>query len=341
MDKEDRSDFFRAKCDYYQKYVELSLVICTAVSLLFLLPEAIINGSVMPTLVPRLSAPVFLLVYLIGISVTTKRNVIILLDFIMAHALVLVTVWTLYNLENRSYITEGIMVMNVIFLIAAFAARPSELVVSSVIYILEIIISHRLIGYADLHILLILEVVCTLGVVYSHQVLTLYFLDHYRVQQRLELAMITDPLTQVYNRHLLEKIVKRNALKDVDGPTSFAMLDIDNFKTINDTNGHYTGDLTLLYVGQKLARETHDNDYVIRYGGEEFVIIFKNCDVNNACARMEQFRRDIEQAKDTPVPFTVSVGVSRYTGDYSKSIQNVDAALYKAKNTGRNKVVVI
>ena len=56
---------------------------------------------------------------------------------------------------------------------------------------------------------------------------------------------------------------------------------------------------------------------------------------------MEQFRRDIEQAKDTPVPFTVTVGVSRYTGDYSKSIQNVDAALYKAKNSGRNKVVVI
>ena len=56
---------------------------------------------------------------------------------------------------------------------------------------------------------------------------------------------------------------------------------------------------------------------------------------------MEQFRRDIEAATDTPVPFTVSVGVSKYTGDFAKSIQNVDSALYKAKNTGRNKVVVV
>ncbi len=56
---------------------------------------------------------------------------------------------------------------------------------------------------------------------------------------------------------------------------------------------------------------------------------------------MEQFRRDIETATDTPVPFTVSIGVSRYTGDFTRSIRNVDAALYKAKNTGRNKVVVV
>ncbi len=56
---------------------------------------------------------------------------------------------------------------------------------------------------------------------------------------------------------------------------------------------------------------------------------------------MEQFRRDIESAKDIPVKFTVSVGVSRYNGDYTKTLQNVDAALYKAKNAGRNKVVVV
>ena len=153
--------------------------------------------------------------------------------------------------------------------------------------------------------------------------------------------MVTDPLTQVYNRHLLERIVTKNALKDIDGPVAIAMLDIDYFKQVNDEHGHYTGDLTLLYMGQKLAKGTHEDDYVIRYGGEEFVIILKNCDVNNACARMEQFRQDIENAKDTPVPFTISVGVSRYNGDFSKSIQNVDNALYKAKNTGRNKVVVV
>ena len=63
--------------------------------------------------------------------------------------------------------------------------------------------------------------------------------------------------------------------------------------------------------------------------------------MSNACARMEQFRKDIENAKDAPIPFTVSIGVSPYTGDYTKTLQNVDEALYKAKNTGKNKVVTV
>ena len=118
------------------------------------------------------------------------------------------------------------------------------------------------------------------------------------------------------------------------------MLDIDDFKKINDERGHYTGDLTLYYIGQKLSREVHGDDYVIRYGGEEFVIILRNCDLDNAFARMEQIRTEIETAKDTPVPFTVSIGIAGYTGDYTDTLIKVDQALYKAKNTGKNKVVV-
>ena len=75
--------------------------------------------------------------------------------------------------------------------------------------------------------------------------------------------MVTDPLTQVYNRHLLEKIVTKNALIDAKEPVTIAMLDIDFFKQVNDEHGHYTGDLTLLYMGQMLSKQTHEDDYVI------------------------------------------------------------------------------
>ncbi len=343
MDKDERADFYQSKCDYYQKYVELTLVACSFVSVGFLFFDYLINGTILPTLIPRLSIVFFLVAYIFAIHFFRERSAIVFMDYMVGHSYMLITIWSIYYLSTNEYSAEGIMMLNLIWMVIGFVSKPREVLLSTLVFFAEILISHSFIHYQNLEIIIALVFPSAIGVVLSHCLLMLYYLDHYRIRQKLELAMVTDPLTQVYNRHLLEKIVSRNTLKDVaqGEPIAVAMLDIDYFKKINDENGHYTGDLTLLYIGQKLSNETHDNDYVIRYGGEEFVIIFRNCDVNNACARMEQFRIDIENAKDTPVPFTISVGVSRYNGDYSKTIQNVDTALYKAKNAGRNRVVVV
>ncbi len=343
MNKDELADFYQSKCDYYQKYVELSLIAGAISSICFIFSDYLLNGSFIPTLLPRLSIILFVIVFFVVTQFFRGRTVTVNMDYFLGHGMVIATIISIYFLDNRIHASEGFIIMNLIWLTIGFVSKPSEVVLSSLVFLAEIAISHSFNHYTNLDIIFALEIPAACAVIASHCLLMLYYLDHYRMQQKLELAMVTDPLTQVYNRHLLEKIVARNSLKDVkEGePIAIAMLDIDFFKKINDDNGHYTGDLTLLYIGQKLSNETHGDDYVIRYGGEEFVIILRNCDVNNACARMEQFRRDIENAEDTPVKFTVSIGVSRYTGDYSKSLQNVDAALYKAKNTGRNKVVVV
>ncbi|WP_029232510.1 GGDEF domain-containing protein [Butyrivibrio sp. VCB2006] len=341
MDNEDRQDFYQSKCDYYQNYVEISLVAGVLISITYIISDYLLNGSFLPTLIPRFSVLPALAVFLIVTRFFKGRKMSVFMDFLLAHCIVLATIWAIYHLEDKIHASEGFIIMNIVFMTVGFVARPRETFFSSLIFIAEILISNSFNHYSNLDIILALQIPLMVAVFISHGLLMLFYLDHYRTRQELELAMVTDPLTQVYNRHLLEKIVTKNALKDVDGPVAIAMLDIDYFKQVNDEHGHYTGDLTLLYMGQKLAKGTHEDDYVIRYGGEEFIIILKNCDVNNACARMEQFRQDIENAKDTPVPFTISVGVSRYNGDFSKSIQNVDNALYKAKNGGRNRVVVV
>lgn len=341
MDDEDRADFYKSKCDYYQNYVGISLVAGVLASITYIVSDYLLNGSFLPTLIPRFSVLFALAFFFVITHFFKRREIVVFMDFLLAHCIVLATIWAIYHLDDRIHASEGFIIMNVMFMTVGFAARPRETFLSSVVFILEILISNTFNHYSNLDIILALQLPLMVAVFVSHALLMLFYLDHYRTRQELELAMITDPLTQVYNRHLLEKIITKNALKDIAGPVAIAMLDIDHFKQVNDEHGHYTGDLTLLYIGQKLAKGTHEDDYVIRYGGEEFIIILKNCDVNNACARMEQFRRDIESATDTPVPFTISVGVSRYTGDFSKSIQNVDHALYKAKNTGRNKVVVV
>ena len=341
MNEDDLDDFYQSKCDYYQNYVAISLVVGAFFSITYIYSEYLLNGSFMPTLIPRFSILIALAIFLVLINFVKNRKITVFMDFALAHCIVLATMWSIYHLDIKVHASEGFIIMNVVFLTVGFVARPRHTFLSSVIFVLEILLTDTFNHYPNLDIIISLQIPVGLAVLSSHILLTLYYLDHYRVGQKLELAMVTDPLTQVYNRHLLEKIVTKNALIDAKDPIAIAMLDIDFFKQVNDEHGHYTGDLTLLYIGKKLATETHDDDYVIRFGGEEFIIIFKNCDVNNACARMEKFRRDIESATDTPVPFTVSVGVSKYTGDFAKSIQNVDSALYKAKNSGRNKVVVV
>ncbi len=341
MTADDLNDFYQSKCDYYQNYVGISLAAGVFASIAYIISDYLLNGTFMPTLVPRFSVLIGLFIFLVVTHFNKSRGVTVFMDFFLTHCIILATIWSIYHLDNRIHASEGFIIMNVIFLTVGFVAKPSETLLSYVIFIAEVLISYSFNHYSNLDIILALQIPVGIAVYISHGLLMLFYLDHYRMRQKLELAMVTDPLTQVYNRHLLEKIITKNALKDIEGPVAIAMMDIDYFKQVNDEHGHYTGDLTLLYIGQKLAKGTHDDDYVIRYGGEEFVIILKNCDVNNACARMEQFRREIESATDTPVPITVSVGVSRYNGDFSKSIQNVDNALYKAKNSGRNKVVVV
>ena len=341
MNTDDLEDFYQAKCDYYQNYVGISLFVGVLISITYIFSDYMLNGDFVRTLIPRFSIIIPAIIFYIVTHLVKSRTVTLFMDYFLAHCIVLATIWAIYYLDIKTHASEGFVIMNLVFMTVGFAARNREICLSTIIFWLEIIISNSFNHYENLNIIMALEIPCGIAVICSHMLLMLFFLDHYRVQQKLELAMITDPLTQVYNRHLLEKIITQNALKEVNGPVAIAMMDIDYFKQINDDYGHYTGDLTLLYIGQKLSKGTHDNDYVIRYGGEEFVIILKNCDVNNACARMEQFRQEIEAATDAPVQFTVSVGVSRYTGDFSKSIQNVDNALYKAKNTGRNKVVVV
>ena len=341
MDKADLADFYKSKCTYYQDYVGISLLFGSIFSIAYLYSDYQLNGSYGPTLIPRLSVLVAVLIFILVTEFVDNTGVTIFMDYFLGHYIVIATIWAIYFLKIRLHASEGFIIMNLVFLTVGFVARPSQIIFSSLFFLGEILISHGFNHYENIDIIVSLEIPCALAVIASHLILTLFYLDHYRMQQKLELSMVTDPLTQVYNRHLLEKIVTKNALIGDSKEVAIAMLDIDFFKQVNDEHGHYTGDQTLLYIGQKLTAQTHDTDYVIRFGGEEFIIIFKDCDVNTACARMEQFRQDIEKATDSPVPITVSVGVSKYNGDFEKTIVNVDNALYKAKNTGRNRVVVV
>ncbi len=152
-----------------------------------------------------------------------------------------------------------------------------------------------------------------------------------------------DPLTEVYNRSYLELI--RTKLKKINGPAVFLMIDIDNFKDINDNFGHLVGDKVLKRLAHTLRKNVKITDEVIRYGGEEFLVIAYRCCLEEGEKLGERLRKKVEAMRFkalSKLKITVSVGVAIYEPkeDFLDTIQKADEAMYKAKKLGKNRVFV-
>ncbi len=169
------------------------------------------------------------------------------------------------------------------------------------------------------------------------------------LQTELKRQAIRDPLTNLYNRRYLEKFLDSEVTKASreKTPLSILMLDIDFFKVFNDTYGHRAGDAVLKNLAELLIKQTRtDGDIACRYGGEEFVIVLTNTSLKNAACRAEQFRTSFEAMRipvaEDELSATLSIGVAAFPehGVTGESILHIaDNALYKAKETGRNRVV--
>jgi diguanylate cyclase (GGDEF)-like protein len=164
------------------------------------------------------------------------------------------------------------------------------------------------------------------------------------IRSTYKLSM-TDQLTNLYNRHYLDKAFeyasKSRREKDSKG-LQLIMLDIDNFKRINDSYGHSIGDEILQSLAKILVNNTRPYDVVARQGGEEFEILLPECKLDTAIQIAERIRKQIENYDNIKHPrFTASLGVAEYSkGDTIKSLrQRADIAVYQAKAEGRNKVI--
>ena len=173
-------------------------------------------------------------------------------------------------------------------------------------------------------------------------------IDLHEKAQRFQLLAITDPLTGLLNRRYLEERFSQEIerSKRYQFPLSFVMMDIDSFKSFNDTFGHQAGDEVLRETAHCIRRSLRNFDVAARYGGEEFIVVLPETDVTSAMILAERLRKAVEQhftGERSRHPVTVSIGVS----SLSKTLQNrhqviraADQALYAAKKRGKNCVVV-
>lgn len=169
------------------------------------------------------------------------------------------------------------------------------------------------------------------------------------LQSSLREQAIRDPLTHLHNRRFLNESIEQefHHAKRTSEYLSIILIDIDNFKTINDTYGHMTGDSCLIALANLLQQHVRRSDILCRYGGEEFILVLPATNLEGATQHAEKIRRLVEdqvvELDGQQIRFTISLGVSVYPvhGDsYKVTLNKADDALYASKRAGRNRVTV-
>jgi diguanylate cyclase (GGDEF)-like protein len=169
-----------------------------------------------------------------------------------------------------------------------------------------------------------------------------------RAHESLEHLAITDGLTKIHNHRYFQDQLERH-IKRADrtgAPLALVLMDLDDFKQLNDRWGHAAGDCVLERVAALLVDQTRDHDLVARYGGEEFAILAPDTDRDGARGLAEKLRLAIVDrpilvtAPADPIAITASFGVATYRGDGKAFFQAADDALYAAKAAGKDCVVV-
>jgi len=170
------------------------------------------------------------------------------------------------------------------------------------------------------------------------------------LEKDLKIQAQTDPLTGLMNRRSFMDVCLETMQRSIDHKIklSYLIIDIDNFKAINDNYGHPFGDKVIEYIAKKIVNNTRSSDYVARVGGEEFAILMPSTNIGTAFHIADRLRINISKHEilfeKRLIRVTVSIGLSELKegdSDIQTIIKRSDKALYEAKESGRNKVCVV
>ncbi len=163
--------------------------------------------------------------------------------------------------------------------------------------------------------------------------------------EKVKNMAMTDQLTGLHNRtYFYDAGVKvLEMLQRAKQPLAIAMIDIDNFKKINDTYGHEVGDRALIHVASTITEALRKSDIFVRFGGEEFVILLPNCSHENALKTTNKICKIVADStftidKQTSIQITISIGVATKTDTVDNMLNTADKLMYQAKQNGKNRV---
>ena len=244
------------------------------------------------------------------------------------------------------FLTEGYLGVLWIFIVSGMTFK-NALVSAAIATLILLISGFYIINDTDIYTMHVFWIFCS----FSFGFLGAFLFDSSRKatfisEQTLQKIAITDELTGLNNRTHFNKVINQELARSKRYQKSFGLLliDIDHFKKINDTYGHTTGDNVLKKVASVLASLTRKNDTLIRWGGEEFVVIAIEVNENSLNDICEKLRTEISTNLYSPVnKITISIGATLATpnDDRDTLLTRADKALYQAKEQGRNTSVFI
>ncbi|HCS39643.1 MAG TPA: hypothetical protein DIW44_08665 [Anaerolineaceae bacterium] len=174
-------------------------------------------------------------------------------------------------------------------------------------------------------------------------------IENARLFDEVQKLAITDPLTNLNNRRKFEELATKEFERSIryNRPLCVIMIDLDQFKQVNDTYGHLIGDHVLASLADLCKKNLRNIDILARYGGEEFIIVLPETTATQALISAERLRRDCEEnAVETvqgPIKFTISLGLAELNKTcktLEELVDRADQALYESKRTGRNKSTI-
>lgn len=341
--------------------LRIALSVCACFYVAFALSDVAVLGYTDKTLELFLARLLVAIAAAIGIfvlarhpqSITVPRVVATTVEVVGMAAFMLVLVHRPHEVPWHAMSMSIMLVVVLLFIPNSFVNATAVSVVTTVVFSVLVIHVGTLSISDMLTMTMLLVLVNTVGIIAAHRFESLGR-QQFRTQSNLRHLSFRDHLTGCFNRrfleeHLLEQEVERASR--YPAWLTVIMCDLDHFKSINDTYGHQTGDIVLQHFAGILQAACRDHiDSVIRYGGEEFVLILPETDLNGGIHLAERLRRAIA---DTPayydgertVGVTASFGVVAADfsavglgGDPKLLITRADELLYRAKNAGRNRV---
>ncbi len=243
-------------------------------------------------------------------------------------------------------LTEGYLGVLWIFIVSGMTFGYA-IVSASVVSAILLVSGFYFIGERDAYLLHVFWIFCS----FSFGIMGALIFDLSRKeifwnQRKLQALAVTDPLTGIYNRNKFDQILSQEIKRDIRYDESFGLLiiDIDHFKNINDSFGHNVGDQVICKTAELLAQSIRENDTLVRWGGEEFVVIALGVNEESLDLLANKLRLTIERAYFPLVDnITVSVGATLFRKDDSQNalLARADRALYAAKEKGRNLSVTV
>ncbi len=342
--KDELNIFYQAKFEYYRKVSAYCAITIAILEILYFVTDCQLYGRFSyETVIPRLSILLPLGIFLVLAPKIKTYKSGIALYYLIPHAAMWSTIWSIYHLENKDFAREGFIVMHFAFLAIGMAMPLIYHIPIHTCVILNIIISNKFNHYEHFDMMITLAIPLILGVSVMLFIMENTYADAYINKRKLETNSVSDSLTGIYNRFILNEITSpiSDKFKIKGSSIHVLMLDIDHFKNVNDSYGHEAGDEVLKFVSLQIKSQLYKKDYVIRWGGEEFVTILVDYSDEEALKLAQKLNNDIKTLENGICNITISIGIYKCTKSdtYHTAIEKADHALYYAKEHGRDRVV--